>query len=253
MAPFPELDEELQAKVLAFVTVPRASAACSAWKEQLYMSLHLECQSIFHTRLHGDGKILFCYNAVRPLGEDFEESVVYDFSFAPDRTYSMRWTRTFDAWSIQCEQQVGRWSLVFDQVNCETFDPKQCSETEIRYAPPGYTFQVPIGDILKANGTSLQAPSGSPAACWELPCRTGKHQDQRTFAGMWQTVQVEPAATRAPAVTLRPDARFVEIDGEVHEVSGDIVANWPEQDWVRLMRCRLRFGNAQLYAAGITG
>ena len=24
--------------------------------------------------------------------------------------------------------------------------------------------------------------------------------------------------------------------------SGDIVANWPEEQWPRLMRCRLRFG-----------
>lgn len=242
MAPQPVLDEELQAKVLAFVTEPRASMTCLAWKKQLYSSLHLESHSRFHTRLHDSSKVAFNYNAVRPLGEDFEESVVYHFSFALDGTYAMQWTRTFDAWSMQCEQQIGFYTLVLDQVICQTLSPKEENDREVRYAPAGYNFQLPLSEILEAHGTSFQALSGSPAAPWELPARTGKHQDECTFSGSkWQAVQVAPVE-ETHHIPLRPDARFVEVDGEMHEVSGDIVANWPEQDWVRLMRCRLRFG-----------
>jgi len=32
-------------------------------------------------RVRQQGSVLFCYNAVRPLGEDFEESVGYNFTF----------------------------------------------------------------------------------------------------------------------------------------------------------------------------
>lgn len=215
---------------------------CLAWKKQLYSSLHLESHSRFHTRLHDSSKVVFNYNAVRPLGEDFEESVVYHFSFALDGTYAMQWTRTFDAWSMQCEQQIGFYTLVLDQVSCQTLSPKEENDREVRYAPAGYNFQLPLSEILEAHGTSFQALSGSPAAPWELPARTGKHQDECTFSGSkWQAVQVAPVE-ETHHIPLRPDARFVEVDGEMHEVSGDIVANWPEQDWVRLMRCRLRFG-----------
>lgn len=198
-----------------------------------------------HIRLQKAGKVTFYYNAVRPLGEDFEESVGYNFDFAPDGTYRMQWTRTFDAWSSQSEQHFGRWCLVLDHVCCETLSPKDAaSDREVRYAPPGHTFKLPLHEILDANGSYYQAPPGSPAARWELPARTGKHEDESSpvFAGMWQAVEVAPAAAEVPRTPFRPDARFVEIDGEMHEVSGDIVANWPEQDWVRLMRCRLRFG-----------
>jgi len=40
----------------------------------------------------------------------------------------------------------------------------------------------------------------------------------------------------------RGDARYIEVDGEMHEVSADIIANYSESDWKRLMTCRIRFG-----------
>ena len=113
----------------------------------------------------------------------------------------------------------------------------------MRYAPPGYRFNVPVNDILKANGAYFQAPLGSLAASWELPARTGKQEDTgNVVPGMWQGEVVVPAAAETFQVPVRADARFVEIDGEMHEVSGDIVANWPEDDWARIMKVRLRFG-----------
>ncbi|CAE7204655.1 unnamed protein product [Symbiodinium natans] len=148
----------------------------------------------------------------------------------------LAWTRTYDAWSSQGEQHYGRWSLEGERVCCETLEPREeASETEMRYAPAGYKFAVPIDDILSAQGGYFQAKDGSKAADWELPARTGKLDE-----GMWEPVQAtEPEAVHRPA---RADARYVEIDGVVHEVAGDIVANWPEDQWPRLMRCRLRFG-----------
>mmetsp|Transcript_6883 Transcript_6883/g.19290 ORF Transcript_6883/g.19290 Transcript_6883/m.19290 type:complete len:255 (-) Transcript_6883:218-982(-) len=251
MSPLPDLDEEVQAKVLACVSEPRASITCRAWKDTLYKTLHLECQYHFNHRLHSAGKLIFCYGAVRPLGEDFEESASYNFTFSPGGTYRMQWTRTYDAWSSQTEQHFGAWRLFLDEVLCETLEPPEAqSDREVRHAPPGYRFRVPTGDIVGAGGVYYQAPIGAPAAPWELAARTGKQESGAgsvTVSGMWRAVDEAPAAA-APAAAaslhapLRPDARFVEIDGDMHEVSGDIVANWPENEWPRLMKCRLRFG-----------
>jgi len=246
MAPAPDLDDELQSKILMYVTEPRACLSCHTWKTQLYDSLKLEPRIRFMQQLLPQGSVAYCYNAVRPLGEDFEESVGYNFKFEPDGTYSLMWTRTFDAWSSQCEQQIGRWRIFMDHVCCETIAPsREVSETEVRFAPPGYKFAIMIEDILAANGGYFQAKDGTPAALWEMPARTGKDDDSKSVwtEGMWTAIHHDSnaAATqfRAP---VAENARFVEIDGELHEVSNDIVENYPEEQWVRLMSCRIRFG-----------
>lgn len=245
MDPLPYLDEELQAKVLTFVAEPVASTTCVTWKEKLYESLYIGPRAQFNSCVRKTGGMAFSYNAMRPLAEDFEESVSYNFAFRSGGTYTMQWARTFDAWSSQSEQHVGVWRLYLDQVFCETTCPGElATDREVRYAPPGYKFEVPVHDILKADGTYFQAPLGSPAERWELPARTGKYEDgdtTRTRTGMWQAPDVVTTA-EARQMQVNPDSRFVEIDGEMHAVSGDIVANWPEHEWARLMRCRLRFG-----------
>mmetsp|Transcript_1700 Transcript_1700/g.4315 ORF Transcript_1700/g.4315 Transcript_1700/m.4315 type:complete len:249 (-) Transcript_1700:322-1068(-) len=245
MAHLPLLDDELQAKILEYVTEPKACLSCKSWKSQLYDSLKLEHRVHFRRRLEDEGEVAFCYNAVRPLGEDFEESVAFNFRFFPNGAYRLAWTRTYDAWSSQGEQHLGKWIMHKDQICCETLDKKEVSETEMRFAPAGYKFAMPVLDILTAEGGYFQAPDGSKAADWELPARTGKCSSSQTW---WpsQATEVTQVETSAPETMHRAqpraDARYVEIDGEVHEVSGDIVANYPEDCWERLMACRLRFG-----------
>lgn len=170
----------------------------------------------FMQRIRQEGSAIFCYNAVRPLGEDFEESVGYNFTFleggAMDEmfghiviqnplpptssfqtiffqvvkvdgwflikipswrfcicdhysmffslfvgvkglfiyigSYKLAWTRTYDAWSSQGEQHIGKWTIDLDQIHCETLEPESSSETEMRYAPAGYKFAIPLKDIL---------------------------------------------------------------------------------------------------------
>ncbi|CAJ1401807.1 unnamed protein product [Effrenium voratum] len=236
MSPLPPLDEVLHAKILGYVTEPKACVSCQSWKQYLYDALKLE------PRIR--------YNAVRPLGEDFEESVGYTFNFFSDGIYRLAWTRTYDAWSSQGEQHYGKWAVDMDHVCCETLEPKvQAEETEMRYAPTGFKFAVPLEEILNAKGGYFQAKDGSRAAEWELPARTGKIDsgDSVWTAGMWAPLESEVSQVQAPQApqvlsSMRADARYVDIDGEMHEVSGDIVANWPEDQWPRLMRCRLRFG-----------
>eukprot|EP00416_Gambierdiscus_australes_P034538 CAMPEP_0171117258 /NCGR_PEP_ID=MMETSP0766_2-20121228/92079_1 /TAXON_ID=439317 /ORGANISM="Gambierdiscus australes, Strain CAWD 149" /LENGTH=250 /DNA_ID=CAMNT_0011579757 /DNA_START=42 /DNA_END=794 /DNA_ORIENTATION=+ len=245
MVLLPDL-EVLHARILAFVTEPQASISCRTWKDHLYTSLHLPQRLRFNRWLAQQGSAVYCYNAVRPLGEDFEESVSYNFTFKPGGTYRMLWARTFDAWSSQSEQHFGHWHIFLDVVRCRTLTPQEAtSDREVRYAPPGYEFQVPLSDILEANGTYFTAPLGAPAAHWEQPARTGKSSstDQGVYSrGMWEAVDSGSFNAVPLQAPLRPNARFVEVDGELCEVSGDIVANWPEGDWVRLMRCRLRYG-----------
>ncbi|CAE7636289.1 unnamed protein product, partial [Symbiodinium sp. KB8] len=239
----PPLDEELQGKILEYVTEPTACVSCKPWKHFLYDNLKLDSCIRFKQCLNDKDPLAYCYSAVRPLGEDFEESVGFNFQFFRDGSYRLAWTRTYDAWSSQGEQHYGKWRLKMGQVCCETLEPQEeASETQMRYAPAGYKFAVPVEDILSAEGGYFQARDGSRAADWELPARTGKLDDGQSIwtAGMWEPV--EATEREAHYRPVRADARFVDIDGEIHEVSGDIVANWPEDQWPRLMRCRLRFG-----------
>jgi len=245
----PDLDEELQNRILTFATEPKASAACHVWKDKLYKSLHLKNRIEWARRLSEKGQVVYDYSAVRPLAEDFEESVGYNFRFAADGTYRMQWTRVWDAWSSQSEQHFGHWRVDLDELRCETAEPNHAVnfDREVRFAQPGFKFRVPIEDILMTNGTYYTAPLGSPAATWEQAARTGKEGDDSIGSvrvqGMWEPVEATRAGEREAFVApVREDARFVEIDGDMHEVSGDIVTNFPEERWAVLMRCRLRFG-----------
>jgi hypothetical protein len=254
MSPAPSLDDVIHAKILAYTTEQKASISCRSWKDQLYESLQLDHRIRFKKQL-ALGPVAFSYNAVRPLGEDFEESCGYNFEFARDGSYTMQWARTFDAWSSQSEQQFGHWSIAQDHLFCETLDPNRpVGDREVRFAPAGYKFSVAIDDILDSKGTYFQERTGAPPKPWEKTARTGLVDENSSVLtqGMWQTETAEaspaeaPAAgysaAPAPAARLRAEARFVEIDGEMHEVSGDIVASRPEEQWAQLMKCRLRFG-----------
>lgn len=42
-----------------------------------------------------------------------------------------------------------------DQIHCETLEPESSSETEMRYAPAGYKFAIPLKDILILGGREL--------------------------------------------------------------------------------------------------
>lgn len=75
-------------------------------------------------------------------------------------SYKLAWTRTYDAWSSQGEQHIGKWSIDLDQIHCETLEPESSSETEMRYAPAGYKFAIPIKDILILGGRELLFSTG---------------------------------------------------------------------------------------------
>lgn len=246
----PDLDDELQARILTFSREARAAVCCKSWKDSLYTSLFLKQHGEFNRLVahYEDRGLPFYYSAVRPLSEEFEESVNYNFHFGPNGRYVLTWQRVFDAWSSQTEQHFGSWRIDLGEVLCETLEPpptKRDLDREIRYAPPGYKFSITLEEILNAGCTYYTAPPGSPVASWELTVRTGKAAEESPahIQGMWrQEVAYRPQDVPASVVPPNENARFVEIDGELHEVSGDIVANWPEDAWPRLMRCRLRFG-----------
>jgi len=237
------LDEDLHAKILHYVSEHKASLSCKTWKDFLYTSLQLEQRIWFYQQL-SKGPVTFSYNAVRPLGEDFEESVSYQFEFAANGTYNMQWARTFDAWSSQSEQHFGKWNIDMGRIDCETLEPTDANDREVRYAPAGYAFSVDIEDIVKAKGSYFQETLGAAPKIWELPARTGKIGDDSPThqPGLWEPVEAGAATPAMAPVPLRANARFVEIDGEMHEVSGDIVQNCSESDWAKLMKLRLRFG-----------
>ncbi|CAE7342588.1 unnamed protein product [Symbiodinium pilosum] len=134
MAPLPSLDEDIDFfRVKGYVTEPKACLSCKPWKNYLYDALKLEAGSM-----------------------NKQESVGFNFQFFRNGTYRLAWTRTYDAWSSQGEQHYGKWHTVMDHVCCETLEPPvEAQETEMRYAPAGYKFAVPIEDILSAQGPDV--------------------------------------------------------------------------------------------------
>jgi len=46
------------------------------------------------------------------------------WSYAPlihGGSYRLAWTRTYDAWSSQGEQHLGKWSIEREHLHCETW------------------------------------------------------------------------------------------------------------------------------------
>jgi hypothetical protein len=166
-----------------------------------------------------------------------EECLSFTFSFRADGLYSLQWFR--EGLTVDNEQQHGKWKVVADKIWCETLPPPQeVDERLLRYANAGRTFELPVEDVLSKTTT------GNDLCGWEMSARglTSRSvvdecpsdlPDAPISASMPYTVDLAEASDHA---------HLVEIDGELHEVCRDIVQNWPENEWGRLMQCRLRFG-----------
>eukprot|EP00929_Paragymnodinium_shiwhaense_P117834 TRINITY_DN8912_c0_g1_i1.p2 TRINITY_DN8912_c0_g1~~TRINITY_DN8912_c0_g1_i1.p2 ORF type:complete len:251 (-),score=31.51 TRINITY_DN8912_c0_g1_i1:80-832(-) len=240
------LDDSAITRILSFTTEPRGRVACKYWDEYLNESLSLQVRAKLNRLIAEDGIWVYHHTAVRELGDQFEECVAYQFDFKASG-YEMQWTRTFDGWTSINERQCGHWTVVGDQIRCETTEGPEVAEGQVRYAPAGRVVELPADVVLKgrtaADGTTPD---------WEYAARGIPHPRDAEArrakpvadAGGYQ----EPAAdfpeptrnTRAQQDDFQ--ARFVQIDGDIHQVSNDIVQNWPESEWERLMKCRLRFG-----------
>eukprot|EP00747_Dinoflagellata_sp_TGD_P166615 gnl/TRDRNA2_/TRDRNA2_189670_c0_seq1.p1 gnl/TRDRNA2_/TRDRNA2_189670_c0~~gnl/TRDRNA2_/TRDRNA2_189670_c0_seq1.p1 ORF type:complete len:267 (+),score=44.34 gnl/TRDRNA2_/TRDRNA2_189670_c0_seq1:46-801(+) len=236
------LDECALDRVVAFVSEPRARICCRSWGEHIYKSLQLEHRIKLQQLMSETGDILYHHSAVRDMGGDFQESVTYQFEFRSSRSYWMQWSRTFDGWTADNECQLGRWEVVGDQVRCCSTPGPDVEEGCVRYARAGLIFNIPVEDVcLKSTrGDSLKP------ATWERVARGLEEIEVREVAKTEVAVE-QPSWSheqRVPAVAPpnASDARWVEIDGDLYEVSGDIRDLYPEADWQRLMRCRIRFG-----------
>lgn len=230
------LDEAALARVLAFSSEVGGRLCCRAWARHLHESLQLAHRLRVGRLLQEKGQVSYHHSAVRELGQEFEECVSYQFEFRRVRRYIMQWTRTFDGWTADNERQVGSWRIVGDRLCCESSQGPAADEGCVRYARPGLVFELPVEDVLRGHTV---ADDRTPA--WEYAARglplPGHREPEPT--PMLADLQ-EPLVRTVAAV--RPEARFVEVDGEMHEVCGDIREHWPEAEWSRLMRVRLRFG-----------
>eukprot|EP00930_Biecheleria_cincta_P068902 TRINITY_DN56729_c0_g1_i1.p1 TRINITY_DN56729_c0_g1~~TRINITY_DN56729_c0_g1_i1.p1 ORF type:complete len:243 (-),score=25.52 TRINITY_DN56729_c0_g1_i1:168-896(-) len=232
------LDDTALARVLQFTRDPVGRLCCKAWASYLYESLHLQAKIALRKALHEQQQLFYMHSTVRDLG-GMEECVSFSFTFAADCTYSLQWFR--EGLTSDNEQQYGAWCIAGDKVRCETRSAsEEPDERYLRVAPAGRVFELPVHAVLAGSTTADQTPED-----WELPAR-GLPPDRSTNAtpashGTSASIMVPHVHDQLAAEPVEL-ARFVEIDGEAHEVSRDIVANWPEADWPRIMRCRLRFG-----------
>lgn len=241
-------------RVLAFISVPEASLCCSIWAKYLYGSLQLQERIRFNRLVHSKGSISYHHNGCRSFGDDFEESVAFQFDFLANRTYNLQWSRSFGQWTAANERQIGGWVISGDRLCCNTVEGPEVPEGSVRYAPVGRSFELRIQDILGGNSQSdEQAPAWEykvrgvpvPEHVWpsteENMCEaSGGYGDQATPAAQAHSAQVTTAVARPPPAS--EDSRFVEIDGDFHEVSADIRDMYPEEKWPQLMGLRLRFG-----------
>jgi hypothetical protein len=233
-----ELDEAALEHILEFICVPQPRLCCKAWAAHIYKSLQLEYRIQIHKLLHEQNPILYHHCAVRSMGSDFEECVAFQFEFYPEK-YHLQWSRSFDAWSADNERQVGEWQVVGSNVRCISKAGPQTTEGQVRFAQAGRNFEVPVKSLLMQ-----QTTADDVAAPWEygargLPIPYVLQESAKDAKTVESTQANSQGQGRADA-----DARFVEVDGELHQVSADILKTYPEDQWERLMTCRVRFGIA---------
>uniref|UniRef100_A0A7S1B1U8 Uncharacterized protein n=1 Tax=Noctiluca scintillans TaxID=2966 RepID=A0A7S1B1U8_NOCSC len=232
-----QLDEATLARVLPFIQDVQCRLCCREWSNHIFVSLQLVNRMRFHKHVRENGVVSYYHGGVRSFGEDFEECVAYSFEFFESGTYHLQWTRGFGQWSAANERQIGVWWVQGSNVCCKSRDGPEVADGCVRYAPAGRVFELDVDGVLSGNtvadGTALVWEfhiRGSPVPCFH-------------DATNERSPDLDHHVRSIPApLSLRSDARFVEIDGDVLEVSGDIKANYPESDWQRLMRCRARFG-----------
>mmetsp|Transcript_48049 Transcript_48049/g.112266 ORF Transcript_48049/g.112266 Transcript_48049/m.112266 type:complete len:247 (+) Transcript_48049:42-782(+) len=239
------LDERAQAHILAFVCNAEARLCCRDWAAYIFQSLQLEYRVNFAKALHarllvGCDQLLYHHSGVRPLGHEFEECVSYQFGFVPGGKYEMQWNRTFDGWTAESEQQVGTWRIRGDQVHCCTGEGPDVDASRVRFARPGLVFSIPVADVLCSRTAADQS-----APLWEYAAR-GLPSPPSVQVVAEEAARSKLSEAQALDVAfvpvIRPDAHYVEVDGDLHEVCKDICEHWPEADWQRLMAIRLRFG-----------
>jgi len=228
------LDDIALDRVLAFNIDPRARLCCQSWSKYVYDSLKLKYRIEFQKTIQETKVLAYHHCGVRSMGDDFEECVAYQFEFLANGSFSAQWNRSFGQWSAANERQVGRWTVVGDGLRCETIAGPGSADGCVQYAPAGRIFELPVASIL--SGTS-SADDVTPL--WEYQVRGTPAPSVVAKPEVSTPANSEGAGRAAPRAS---DARFVEVDGQPHEVSADIQKNYPESEWPRLMRCRVRFG-----------
>jgi hypothetical protein len=238
------LDERCLDTILSYVRYPSARGSCKSWASHIHDALQLEHNIRVNQLLEAKGSLTFDHTAVRELGPDFVESATYQFEFYANGEYALQWSRTFGGgWAAENERQVGKWRVEKGEFLCESVEgPKIVAENMLRYSWAGIKFQVPVDQVLSGRTSNDDAPLP-----WEraILSRGG----EVTAPGEAAQTVVKSDAAAAPEVRNVPppeepdeNSKFVEVDGELVEVSPDIRDNHPEADWARLMGFRLRFG-----------
>eukprot|EP00928_Gymnodinium_smaydae_P065851 TRINITY_DN48943_c0_g1_i1.p1 TRINITY_DN48943_c0_g1~~TRINITY_DN48943_c0_g1_i1.p1 ORF type:complete len:251 (+),score=18.28 TRINITY_DN48943_c0_g1_i1:48-800(+) len=244
-----ELNEATLARVLSFVSAPEGRLCCKAWNTYLVASLQLKlpidfCRMVFASA-HG---LDYTYEASNADGTDFEESRTYSFCFFANRHYRLSWSRISAFWNLSGDES-GTWTVKGESIFLTALDVRvdvrsaQCQ----RIAP----LHLPLRDVIRG-----RVVGGGAFTTWEEVL----HQVDQQFSTVAATdiasqldnpdvIYQEPDGadaipTRSHATNQVQDRHFVEVDGDLYEVSTDIVQNWPESEWERVMRTRVRFGIA---------
>lgn len=142
--------------------------------------------------------------------------------------------RTAEDLSEANERQVGLWEVVGAALRCETTTGPVTDQGCVQYAEAGRVFFLPLAAVLGGRSMADDTP-----ALWEYEVRG----NPVPVMAMRSEGEVQPTRGAGGNAGLGGDsARYVQVDGDLVEVSPDIRDNYPEAEWVRLMRCRVRFG-----------
>mmetsp|Transcript_60681 Transcript_60681/g.109339 ORF Transcript_60681/g.109339 Transcript_60681/m.109339 type:complete len:240 (-) Transcript_60681:67-786(-) len=236
VAASPALDDSALVRILAFTSELKARPCCQSWAKHLFDELQLDCRIRFNKLIRKQGTVTYHHSAVRRMGDDFEECVAYQFEFFAAGSYELIWNRSFGQWSAANERQAGRWHIEGDKLRCETIAGPEDEDGKVRYAAAGRISELPLETVLKGN-----TAEDDMTPIWEYQVRGQPIPE--TMLPTCIPRQEFSEQQDQPAVTSQADdALFVEVDGDWHEVSADIRDNYPEEQWERLMRCRVRFG-----------
>jgi len=236
-------DDHTLSRLLVFVNEPRARLCCSAWAKHLYETLELEHRIRFHKLVRNRGHVLYHHSGVRKMGDDFEECVAYQFEIDANGHYDLAWNRSFGQWSAANERQVGRWRVRGSQLECTSTKGPEVQDGCVRFGAAGRVFELPLDDIMvgQTDGSAQPLPWEFLVRGTPVPKALSLHR-LGEVASPVALASEQRAANGPTGGRPRADTRYIEVDGEMHEMSADILANYPESDWKRLMTCRIRFG-----------
>jgi hypothetical protein len=186
-------------------------------------------------RVHTAGSLTFDYMASRDLGPVITETVAFHFEFFPKGNYCLQFSHDVqgDLADVGVDM-YGSWHVEMGDFVCETSEAPVVCGNKPCSSPAVVRFNLPIELVLA--GRVAADHDGSCALRWENSIQSRSLLLDFPHKSESKLLDVMPPPENDE------DASYVEVDGRMVQVCGDIRDNYPESSWAHLMSVRVKVG-----------